>query len=281
MKLFTVDAFADSPFCGNPAAVCLLDCDKDDAWHQHLACEMNLSETAFVRPTAGRTLLDCDGEYDLRWFTPGYEVDLCGHATLATAHTLWKELGESNSTLKFNTLSGVLKATKAGDLVELNFPSTPANPDTPVDGLLESLGLEEKDVQFSGKSTFDAVLQVKSENDVLNLTPDFGKLGEIDVRGTIVTAVAGEVSKQRAGRQVDFVSRFFAPTAGINEDPVTGSAHCCLAPFWLSQLPSRDENRLLGFQASRRGGVVEVELHEDRVLLRGRGITMLTAELSA
>lgn len=279
MQLFTVDAFAKEPFTGNPAAVCLMDQEKDDAWHQAMACEMNLSETAFVKPAEGGSFLNCDGTYDLRWFTPGYEVDLCGHATLATAHTLWNELGENCPELTFLTRSGPLKARKVETGIELNFPSTPPNAEAPEDGLLESLGLDASSVVYSGKSKFDAIVQLESEDQVLELTPDFLSLGKIDVRGTIVTAKAEEKTCERAGCEVDFVSRFFAPTAGIHEDPVTGSAHCCLTPYWSQALNKKPQLQMVGFQASQRGGVVEVELCDDRVRLTGRGFTVLNATL--
>jgi predicted PhzF superfamily epimerase YddE/YHI9 len=261
LALLQIDAFTDRPFAGNPAAVCLLTEPRDAEWMQHVAAEMNLSETAFLSPEA-------DGQR-LRWFTPAVEVDLCGHATLASAHALWEtgRLGPKEPA-RFHTRSGLLTARRLGDEVELNFPATPAAPCTPPDGLLSALGVAARSV---GKNRFDYLVEVESEEAVRGLRPDFAALGRLPVRGVIVTARA-----TTAG--FDFVSRFFAPASGVPEDPVTGSAHCCLGPFWRDRL-GKDELR--GYQASRRGGTVGVRVAGERVYLRGRAVTVCRGELLA
>ena len=263
MRIFQVDAFADHPFGGNPAAVCLLDGEADPGWMQSVAAEMNLSETAFLRRQG-------DGLYALRWFTPAVEVDLCGHATLASAHVLWDEQGESPEPLAFETRSGVLTATQAGQgLIQLDFP---ADPSTPLDGgaapRLEA-GLHAK-VLSVHRGRFDVLVEVEDAEAVRRLAPDIRALAEVDARGVIVTA-AGD-----GHDGADFVSRCFYPAVGIAEDPVTGSAHCTLAPFWCGRL---GRSSLVGWQASARGGRVGVELADERVLLSGRAVTVLRGEL--
>ena len=280
MRIFTIDAFAEKPFTGNPAAVCILDSERNDAWHQSVAVEMNYSETAFVRSPAGKSILESGGEYDLRWFTPAYEVDLCGHATLATAHTLWSELGEDAETLKFKTRSGTLVASRVDDQIQLDFPSTPPEVKVPEDELIAALGLEASQIVYFGQSRFDAFLQLASEADVLDLTPNFPELAKFNVRGTIVTAQAGNLTRDLAGQKIDFVSRFFAPNAGVDEDPVTGSAHCCLAPFWNERIAIPANRQMVGFQASKRGGLVQVEMCNGRVLLSGRAITVIEGHIA-
>jgi PhzF family phenazine biosynthesis protein len=257
---FQIDAFADRPFSGNPAAVCLLDDEADSDWMQAVASEMNLSETAFVRTAQ-------DG-YELRWFTPAFEVDLCGHATLASAHVLWTE-GHvpANSPIRFHTRSGVLTCKLIGDLIELDFPATPPVQTEPPSGLLEALGISS--TEFVGKSAFDNLVVVDSAATVRSLQPDFGQLAQISMRGAIVTATSDDPA-------FDFVSRFFAPAAGVNEDPVTGSAHCCLGPFWQERL---GKSELMAYQASKRGGVVRVQVKDDRVLLGGKAITVMQGKL--
>lgn len=256
-----VDAFTSVPFAGNPAAVCVLSEPRDDVWMQQVAREMNLAETAFLRTRS-------DG-FDLRWFTPTVEIDLCGHATLASAHVLW-ETGQlaSTETARFHTRSGLLTAVRRGDWIELDFPATPDTPVDPPPGLLEALGVTPL---YVGKSAFDYLVQVDSEDAVLNVQPDFGSLRRIGSRGVIVTSTA------RTGG-CDFVSRFFAPGAGIDEDPVTGSAHCCLAPFW-SRVLNKDD--FVARQISARGGVLKVRLQGNRVCLSGQAITVLRGELLA
>jgi len=260
LRIFQVDAFTDKAFAGNPAAVCILTEPRDDAWMQDLAREMNLSETAFLSRQE-------DG-FNLRWFTPAVEVVLCGHATLASAHILW-EIGlvSPKEPARFHTLSGLLTAERKGDWIELNFPATPEQPATAPPGLEEALGLTPK---YTGKSKFDYLFEVETEETVHNLKPDFALLKTMNVRGVMVTSRA-------ASSGYDFVSRFFAPGSGIDEDPVTGSAHCCLGPFW-SQRLGKDE--LIAYQASRRGGTVRVRVSGDRVYLSGQAITILCGELA-
>ena len=262
--LFQVDAFTDEPFAGNPAAVCLLEAEADPAWMQRVAAEMNLPETAFLRRSAGRC--------GLRWFTPTVEVELCGHATLATAHVLFSEgLAEAGQPVRFDSASGPLTARPGADgTIWLDFPATPAAPVDPPDGLLEALGAGP--VRWTGLGRLDYLVELADEAAVRDLAPDVGRLGWLGSRGVIVTAAAAGTGGY------DFVSRFFAPGAGIDEDPVTGSAHCALGPFWAGRL-GRDE--LTGFQASARGGLVRVRPQGDRVLLGGRAVTVLRGQLTA
>lgn len=259
--LFQVDAFTDQPFAGNPAAVCLLPGPRDEQWMQQVGAEMNLSETAFVHPQA-------DG-FSLRWFTPAVEVNLCGHATLAASHVLWEQ-GHLSPTdvARFHTRSGLLTARRLGEWIELDFPATPSEPAPLPAGLDDCLGITPR---FVGRNVFDYLVEADSEETVRNLRPDFGRLAALPVRGVIVTAAASTAG-------YDFVSRFFAPASGIPEDPVTGSAHCCLAPFWRGRL-GKDE--LVGYQASQRGGVIRVRVAGARVLLRGQAVTVLRGELLA
>ena len=259
MKLYQVDAFTSRRFAGNPAGVCVLDGARDDAWMQGLAEEMNLSETAFLTPGEERC--------GLRWFTPSTEVDLCGHATLAAAHTLW-ETGavDSGAAIAFDTRSGTLTAERAGDWIELDFPATPARDAECNIDLERALGTAPL---YVGKSTFDFLAELPSEQAVRDVTPDFAAIGRAAARGLIITAPA-------AANDYDFVSRFFAPQSGVAEDPVTGSAHCCLAPYWARRL-GKDE--LVGYQASARGGTVRVRVAEPRVILAGQAITVFEAEL--
>jgi predicted PhzF superfamily epimerase YddE/YHI9 len=259
MKIYQVDAFTDKPFTGNPAGVCVLPGPKDDAWMQNVAAEMNLSETAFLREQA-------DG-FRLRWFTPAVEVELCGHATLASAHTLW-ETGrlDRNEPARFHTLSGLLTAEHRGDGIELDFPVTPDEAAEAPAGLGEILGA--KVVNFRS-SRFDHLIELESEAVVRGLRPDFTRLKSLPVRGIMVTSRA-------ASPEFDFVSRFFGPVVGIDEDPVTGSAHCCLGPYWSKRL---GKTEMLAYQASARGGVVGVTIAGDRVRLRGKAVTVMVAEL--
>ena len=257
MRIWQVDAFTSEPFAGNPAAVCMLDGPRDDRWMQQVAAEMNLSETAFLLP---------EGEgYRLRWFTPEAEVDLCGHATLACAHVLFAKTGGPGG-VSFLTRSGELRATRRGDRIELDFPALPPAEDPPPPGLLDALGVRTRSTY---RSRFDRLLELESEEAVRAVRPDFRALAKVDTRGVIVTA---------RGKRHDFVSRFFAPAVGVDEDPVTGSAHCVLAPFWAKRL---GRNEMTGFQASARGGEVLVRLEDDRVVLGGRAVTVLEGELRA
>ena len=259
MTLVVVDAFTDRPFAGNPAAVCLLEEDRDTEWKQAVAAEINLSETAFVRKL--------DDGFELRWFTPAIEVALCGHATLASAHALWSQgVAPENEAIRFHTRSGVLTCSRHSDLIELDFPALAVVESAPPAGLTEALGVTPT---FAGQSTFDKFLVVESEQVVRSLRPDFRRLKQIDMRGVMVTSLADDP-------QIDFVSRYFAPGAGIDEDPVTGSAHCCLGPYWGKQL---GKSEMTAFQASARGGTVQIRLCGDRVVLGGRAVTVSVGKL--
>jgi PhzF family phenazine biosynthesis protein len=260
LTITQVDAFTDKPFSGNPAAVCVLPAARDESWMQLVAREMNLSETAFLVPQN-------DG-YDLRWFTPTVEVDLCGHATLAGAHVLW-ETGQlqPDAQARFHTRSGLLTATRRGDLIELNFPARPVTElSTAPAEVVRALGVEPI---FAGRTKDDYLIVVHDEATVRNASPDFSMLKRADLRGAIVTARATSAG-------YDFVSRFFVPGAGIDEDPVTGSAHCVLGPYWQAQL-GKDE--FAAYQASARGGTVRVRVGGDRVYLGGQAVTVLRGEL--
>jgi PhzF family phenazine biosynthesis protein len=260
LAITQVDAFADKPFAGNPAAVCILGQPRGAEWMQSVAREMNLSETAF--------LVKGDGGYDLRWFTPTIEVDLCGHATLASAHVLWEQGRlQTDEPACFHSKSGVLSAKKKETWIEMDFPATPAIQDVGSHADVESaLGVK---VQYVGRSRFDYLVEVNCEDAVRSLRPDFAKIGQMQARGMIVTSRA-------SGRDYDFVSRFFGPAVGIDEDPVTGSAHCCLGPFWKERL-GRDN--LIGYQASARGGFVRTRCQGDRVFISGQAVTVLRGEL--
>jgi len=256
--IYTVDAFTRQPFSGNPAAVCLLDEPGDAGWMQQVAAEMNLSETAFLQQTG-------PGEWNLRWFTPKVEVDLCGHATLASAHVLWQR-GETADALRFQTRSGILTAVREGDAIRLDFPAQPAAESSAPSGLTDALGVTPK---YVGRSRDDLLVVVDDVRTIINLKPDFARLANIDTRGVIVTAP----SDNQGDRQgIDIVSRFFAPRVGVPEDPVTGSAHCCLAPYWAERLGKAE---LRAVQASTRGGELTVRLTGERVELVGHAVTTL------
>ena len=260
MRLFHIDAFTDRPFKGNPAAVCLLEQERDAAWMQSIGAEMNLAETAFLVPR--------DDGWSLRWFTPTVEVDLCGHATLASAHALWSEsILDPADVARFHTRSGLLTASLDNDLIELNFPATLEKQSDPAPGLLESLGLPKP--KYVGKNKFDYIVEVESEEAVRAVNPDHAKLRKIPVRGVIVTS-------RSSNGKYDFVSRFFAPGSGIDEDPVTGSAHCCLTPYWAAKLGKQE---MVAYQASPRGGSMRVKLNGDRVCLAGRAVTIFRGRL--
>jgi len=264
--IIQVDAFTDQPFAGNPAAVALLDDQRPDSFLQALALEMNLSETAYP-------MRRDDGDWDLRWFTPAAEVDLCGHATLATAHVLFEQdlVGDE---VTFHTRSGALVCKREGSGIAMDFPSSPCEPSGPIDGLAEALGATVVDQGVS----FDVLAQLESPEAVAALEPDMGLLAQLDTRAVVATA-AGDV----AGGAADFVSRVFAPAVGIPEDPVTGSAHCILAPWWADRLESAQAAdgvpSFAAHQISPRGGRLQVELHGDRVRLVGQAVTVMTAEL--
>jgi PhzF family phenazine biosynthesis protein len=260
VRIVQVDAFTNSPFSGNPAAVCVLTASPPENWMQQVAREMNLSETAF--------LTQADTGYNLRWFTPCIEVALCGHATVASAHVLWED-GHlpPNVQARFHTRSGLLRADKRGEWIELDFPSTIAEVAEAPPGLLEALGAE---AHFVGKTLFDYLVEVASEKLLRDLQPDFTALRKLPVRGVMVTA-------RSETPEFDFVSRFFAPGSGIDEDPVTGSAHCALGPYWANRL---GKTQFTAYQASPRGGIVQVTVNGDRVILGGQAVTVLRGELA-
>jgi PhzF family phenazine biosynthesis protein len=259
LPLFIVDAFTEKPFSGNPAAVCILPSWKAPQWLQSVAAEMNLSETAFL-------VKQPDG-FDLRWFTPKTEVDLCGHATLASAHVLWHQgIAKVEEEIRFSTKSGILNACRQGDDIELNFPLKPDEPAEAPPGLLEALGVQAK---YIGKNQFDYLVEIESEAALRRMTPDFKRLATVAARGIIVTS-------QSADSTFDFVSRFFAPATGIDEDPVTGSAHCCLGDFWKRRL---GKSEFVAYQASARGGIVKIRVAKDRAFLGGRAVIVTKGEL--
>ena len=258
--IYQVDAFTDQPFTGNPAAVCLLEAARSDEWMQSLAAEMNLSETAMVSAAAG------ENTFHLRWFTPTVEVDLCGHATLAAAHVLWEEdLAALDEPIRFHTRSGDLLARRQNGKIELDFPADPIQQISTPEGLEAALGISPV---FVGRGRHDYLLVLETEQEVRALTPDFSALAKIPGRGFIVTA-PGEGA-------VDFVSRFFAPGAGINEDPVTGSAHCTLVDYWQNRL---SKQAFIARQVSQRSGVVKVAVNGNRVTLGGQAVTIFKGRL--
>lgn len=254
-----MDAFTNKPFAGNPAGVCILSEHRDDSWMQNVAREMNLSETAFLHKSE-------DG-FDLRWFSPSLEVDLCGHATLASAHILWENgILCQNEQARFHTRSGLLTAERKDEWIELDFPTLPDRKVTAPKTLSKILGAKPR---YVGKSRMDYIVEVDSEKTVRKMKPNASQLAEFPFRGLIVTAPA-------ASKPYDFVSRFFAPRVGIDEDPVTGSAHCCLGPYWQKRL-GKDE--FLAQQVSARGGIVRVRVCGKRVKISGEAVTVLRAEL--
>ena len=263
--LYFVDAFAWAPFHGNPAAVCLLAFPQPIEWMQSLAAELNLSETAFL-------LARPDG-WDLRWFTPAIEVSLCGHATLASAHVLW-ESGRIDPTVpaRFHTKSGLLTCVRDGNKIAMDFPAAPIEEIEHPDNVISALGVR---ASFVGRTTggheeTNTLVQVASEAVVRGACPDFAELGRTTRGGVILTAESDDARH-------DFVSRFFAPYAGVNEDPVTGSAHCSLGPFWAQRL---NKQELTGFQASRRGGLVFVRPAGERVSISGQAVTLMRGQFA-
>ena len=256
-NIFQVDAFTSRLFSGNPAGVCVLPGPADERWMQSIAAEMNLSETAFLHAVE-------DG-YNLRWFTPATEVDLCGHATLASAHILWEQgFLEPDQLARFYTRSGLLTAGRKSAWIEMDFPSELAEAIKAQPVLNQALGIEPL---YTGQNRFDYLVEVASEALVRDMAPDFQKLSNLPARGVIVTAPS-------ANPEFDFVSRFFAPAVGIDEDPVTGSAHCCLGPYWSDKL---GKTELVAYQASRRGGTVRMQVAGARVLLGGQAVTVFAA----
>ena len=262
IRIVTVDAFTSVTFAGKPAAVCVMQDPRPEDWLRNVAREMNLSETAFLLPR--------DGEFDLRWLTPAVEVDLCGHATVASAHVLWEDghlaPGEQ---ARFHTRSGLLTADRHGDWIELDFPVKIATVAEPPAELLPALGVSS--AVAVAKNAFDYMVEIESEEELRALSPDHSTLRKIPVRGVIVTA-------RSSTNGFDFVSRFFAPGSGIDEDPVTGSAHTALGPYWGSKL---GKGEMTAFQASARGGVVRLRLNGDRIILGGQAVTVMEATLLA
>lgn len=258
--IYQVDSFAEKPFAGNPAGVCIMEQPASEKWMQSMAAEMNLAETAFLYPIEDR--------WHLRWFTPKAEVELCGHATLASAHILW-EAGylASHQMARFETLSGILTAIKQRDLIQLDLPATIERESTSPEGLQAALGTS---IKYVGRAKNQYLVELFSEEAVRSVAPDMAKLAKLSVIGVIVTA-------RSTDPKYDFVSRFFAPAVGIPEDPVTGAAHCALGPYWKWKL---DKDEFTAFQASERGGVVHVRVVGDRVKLSGHAITVFKAELN-
>lgn len=261
MKIFQVDAFTDQPFAGNPAAVCLLRHSMPEVWMQAVAREMNLSETAFVHRQE-------NGNFALRWFTPSVEVDLCGHATLSAAHILWEQgYLDASAEAQFNTCSGRLTARRTDDgWIMLDFPARPLEPVQPPAGLLEAMGISQ--TCYVGHFRHDYLVELADEAVLRALKPDFEQLAALPVRDALVTCRA-----QTPG--YDFVSRVFAPSQGINEDPVTGSAHCLFTPYW-SMILNRTEMR--AYQASARGGELRVRWQGERVLISGQAVSVLAGD---
>ncbi len=291
LRITQVDAFTGRPFAGNPAAVCVLDRGREEGWMRDVAREMNLSETAFLLPvdapgaaafSAGMSCRPAPRAYYLRWFTPAAEVDLCGHATLASAHVLWEEGRlRPEEAARFRTRSGLLTATRetgAPPWITLDCPATPPGPvdlaavDASPASVARALGLAtgEGGIRHVARSCFDFLVEVDSEESLRSLRPDFAALAALPARGVTVTA--------RGVGGFDFVSRFFAPNIGVNEDPVTGSVHCLLAPYWAEKL---GKTEMVGRQVSARGGMVRVGLRGDRVAISGQAVTVLRAELAA
>ncbi|MBI1425427.1 MAG: PhzF family phenazine biosynthesis isomerase [Gammaproteobacteria bacterium] len=260
LPVFQVDAFTNKAFSGNPAAVCLLPESRNTEWMQGVAAEINLSETAFVTP--------CGEGFELRWLTPTVEVDLCGHATLASAHVLWEEgILEPGTDARFHTKRGWLQARQAAGWIELDFPAEPVVPVPTPEALLPALGIMEPVAVY--RNRLDYLVHVASASLVRDLSPDFARLKTIEMRGVMVTARADDPA-------FDFVSRFFAPATGIDEDPVTGSAHCALYPYWHARL---NKPEMTAFQESKRGGLVKMREQGKRVILSGQAITVMSGEL--
>ncbi len=259
VKLFQVDAFTREKFRGNPAIICLLEHAAEEHWMQAIAAEMNLSETAFVLPIE-------DG-YRLRWFTPTTEIDLCGHATLAAAHTLY-EIGAlaGDEEARFHTRSGLLTVRKKDGLLQMTFPSEPPAPITPPPIITRLFG---EQPQFVGRNRFDLLVHVRDPETVTGFVPDYYELSQLPVRGIILTSSSED-------SRYDFISRFFAPRVGINEDPVTGSAHCCLGPYWADLL---GKHELVAYQASSRGGELYLSIRPSQVIIAGHAVTVLRGEL--
>ena len=257
LEIFQIDAFAEKIFQGNPAAVIPLHEWLPDATMQNIAMENNLSETAFFVPEGKN--------FHIRWFTPVAEVDLCGHATLATAHVLFNHLNYPENEISFESRSGILKIKRKNELIILDFPVSPTEQINIPEKLKDSLNIQPK-ICFKGRD--DLMLVFETEEDISNLIPNFQKIAELDTRGIICTAKS---------TYYDFVSRFFAPSVGVPEDPVTGSAHTMLIPFWANQL-GKDE--LKAKQVSKRGGILHCKNLGKRVEIGGRAVTYLIGEIT-
>ncbi len=266
LPIFTVDAFTNEPFKGNPAAVCLLNEDIPTSLMQSIAFELNLAETAFV-------LKEKDSDtWSLRWMTPVSEVDLCGHATLASSHIMWQQgLCKQDVMIKFNTRSGLLTAKNNGGKITLDFPAIPQKEIKYPPELIDAIGGAEP--KYVGMTKWNYIIELNGEADILNLKPNFDVMLKLPGWGTIITAKA-EADYGKKG--YDFISRFFAPEKGIQEDPVTGSAHCALALYWQSRL---NKNTFKAYQASERGGTLGIEINGDRVFLTGEAVTVINGEI--
>ena len=256
-----VDAFASRPFRGNPAAVCISKAPMAEGLMQQIATEMNLSETAFLHP------LKEEGNFNLRWFTPTTEIDLCGHATLASAHVLWTEGHlENGITARFQTKSGELLASHQGKLIQMDFPVQPMH-DTLVSPKLVA-AMNHADIVHGARNKTNYLVELRSHRAVANLTPDFEKLKKLNCQGVIVTSIGDA--------PYDFVSRYFLPALGIPEDPVTGASHCALAPYWQAKL---GKDKMVAYQASARGGVLQVECTPERIYISGQAVTVMRGDL--
>jgi PhzF family phenazine biosynthesis protein len=261
IPIFTVDAFTEKPFSGNPAAVCLLKEALDDSVMQKIAFELNLAETAFVHKE--------EDAYRLRWFTPASEVDLCGHATLASAHIMWEEkVVPQDKPIHFNTKSGILITKMKNGEIEMDFPAIPEKEVSYPEDLVHALGGVEP--KYVGMTKWNYLVELPSEVAVRAVQPVFEKLLGLPGWGTIITAKSEH-------NEYDFVSRFFAPEKGVMEDPVTGSAHCALGPYWQKKLGKKE---FKAYQASERGGKVGVRVEGDRVFLSGKALTMIKGEIN-
>ncbi|RYY04343.1 MAG: PhzF family phenazine biosynthesis isomerase [Gammaproteobacteria bacterium] len=262
---FVVDAFTNKPFSGNPAAVVILEEPKTDEWLQQVAAEFNLAETAFLWHQE-------NNQWQLRWFTPKCEVNLCGHATLASAHVLSRELGFAQDEFLFSTLSGVLSARINAASITLSFPKVEPKLFNRIYLHRDDVGIKQLNLEFVAcyQAGEDIIIEVSSEDEVLNHNPEIEKLARIDARGIILTAPSKNSDR-------DFVSRFFAPRAGVNEDPVTGSAHCSLAVLWSQKL---DKNFLRAEQISQRGGFLKLEVHQENVKITGESVIFSRGDIT-
>jgi PhzF family phenazine biosynthesis protein len=262
-RITQVDAFTSERYRGNPAAICILESEGDAEWMQRVANEMNLSETAYLVPTSS-------DEFGLRWFTPAVEVDLCGHATVAAAHVLWEEgVVPGTKACRFRTRSGVLTARRAGDWIDVEFPLERVDAINPPADAANALGVKAQSAAECARLNY-LLLELESEAAVRQASPDFTLASKVAHKGLIVTSVAD------ARAHHDFVSRFFAPRMGVNEDPATGSAHCVLGPYWAAKL---GRSELRAFQASPRGADLRVRVGGDRVTLGGQAVTVMRGEL--